>query len=235
MACYSSRVKPNFRPLLLIAAFVTHDAVRAQDGPQTQAREWPRFHIGVGAASVGSDLTLNVSDAGGIPAQIGQNTEVDSGTAQKAVAGFRPLRVVGVELEYLDLGDGSARSRVGGGQVPSQYLQVNGSSEAWVVSALLFIPERAASVDVYAKVGVADLEESLRASGYTTLLPGCLPAFPNCAFDTRVKKSDASPYVGFGARFKIARFVGFRVEYEAIDRDGRDAATLLSLGIAAEF
>jgi len=227
-------MRSTAKTLIVFAAVVLHAAVRAQDEGGPQTRDWPRFHVGVGVGHVGSGFSLTAADVGGIPAQIGTDAPVDSGTGRKLVAGFRPLRVVGVEIQYLDLGDGSADSRVGG-RIPFQLLQMEASADARVVSALLFIPERAPSIDFYAKVGMAQLDESLEVSGYTSLLPGCVPAIPNCEFDTRVDTSDSAAYAGFGARFKIARVLAVRAEYEAIDRGGGDPATLLSIGIAAEF
>ena len=99
-----------------------------------------------------------------------------------------------------------------------------------MLSALLFIPEASQSIDVYGKVGVADLDESFVASATDTrAAAGCRP------FSSSIEQSDSAPYVGFGGRFKIAREFALRVEYEAIDRDGGDPIAMLSLGIAVEF
>ena len=55
-----------------------------------------------------------------------------------------------------------------------------------------------------------------------------------CTFSSDVDQSDSGAYLGFGARFRIARAVAVRVEYEALDRDVGDNTTMLSLGIAWE-
>lgn len=220
------------RALVFLAAVAAHGAVRAQSGNEPQAQDWPRFHVGVASAPMrsGTSLNLLVSEVGGIPAQIGRDAPVDAGTPRKLVMGFRHLRVVGVELQYIDLGDGSAYQR-GPGQ--TERLQMRGKSDATTVSALLFFPDRTASADFYGKVGFTKLSESFEVSGYTINLPGCVFA-ANCSFDTRVDSSESVANLGLGARIKIARRWAARIEYEAIDRDEKPV-TLLSFGIAAEF
>jgi hypothetical protein len=160
---------------------------------------------------------------------------VEGGTAWKLVGGFRPIRVVGVEIQYLDFGDGDESFRSGGGgQIPRQLAEASASSDATVVSATFFIPERVQTADFYAKLGMAHLDDALQVSGYDANGPGCVPAIPNCAFDLSVETSDSVPYVGLGARFTVGPATGVRVEFEAIDRDAGDATTLLSVGVAWE-
>ena len=114
-------------------------------------------------------------------------------------------------------------------------LTMKGRSTAWVVSGVLFIPERSPTADVYAKVGVAELDESLEAQHFAIVVGGCvISACPRIDVESEVRQSDSRPYVGIGARFKVARAVGVRVEYEAIDRDPGDDTTMLSLGVALE-
>jgi hypothetical protein len=152
-----------------------------------------------------------------------------------------------VEIQYVDLGEGETRVNggwsVGGGQVPAVYQQTShmkASFDATVLTALLFIPETSPSLDVYGKVGVADINESLTTS--TTTIASGYPIGPECAPYSRctstvnsdVELGESAPYVGIGARVKIATHWALRVEYEAIDRDVGDAATMLSLGIAWE-
>jgi hypothetical protein len=121
---------------------------------------------------------------------------------------------------------------------------MSASAKGLVLAAMLFFPEPLASFDVYTKVGVAHLDESLDAYAQDLLTPECQPSpltvgpgrsFPPfCFFSNAVDQSDSGAYLGFGARFKIARAAGVRVEYEAVDRDGGDPTTLLSVGIAWE-
>jgi len=48
-----------------------------------------------------------------------------------------------------------------------QYSVMKADANAWVLSALLFIPESSPTFDVYGKVGVAELDESFSAYAYT--------------------------------------------------------------------
>jgi len=109
---------------------------------------------------------------------------------------------------------------------------MNASAEAKVLSALLFIPEQLPLIDVYGKIGVADLDESIVANATEYV---CTP-FVNCRSDFRSElgRSDVGPYVGFGSRIKFGAATGIRVELEAVDRDDGDPMTFLSVGVAWE-
>jgi opacity protein-like surface antigen len=161
--------------------------------------------------------------------------------ARKVVAGFRPVRIVGVEIQYIDFDDTGlgARgtllrggSRQGGPAVYDQASFMKAGAEAWLLSALLFIPEQLPLVDVYGKVGVADLAESFTAIATTV---ECVP-LSQCTnrIYSDVHESNVGPYIGIGARFELAPAVAVRAEYEAIDRDVGDPAAMLSLGFAWE-
>ena len=181
----------------------------------------------------------------GVPGQPWGNRSLDSSTGQKVVAGFRPLRIVGMEVQLVDFGSQEVAAYAGGligsGQTThccQQSSYMSASSEGKVLAALLFFPEPLVSFDVYTKVGVAHLDESLDAYAFDELTPGCqfgpggFPPF--CLFRNEVDQSESSPYVGFGFRYKIAPAAGVRVEYEAIDGDLGDNTTMFSLGIAWE-
>lgn len=182
-----------------------------------------------------------MTDAGVVlpPEPIVGNEPAEPGTGWKFAAGFRPVRVVGVEVQYLDLDDGETEVhggwRLGGGQVGPFYEQssyLNVKADASVLSALLFIPEGNPSLDIYGKVGVADLNESFATS--TTSI-ACVPIVPcTSAVYGNVHQSDLRPYVGFGARVTVWRSLAVRVEYEGIDRDVGDSFTMLSLGFSWE-
>jgi len=107
---------------------------------------------------------------------------------------------------------------------------MEGSADATMLSALLFVPLRSPSFDVYGKVGVANLDESLR--GYAAIIGAPCPASP-CIFSVDVHEADSHPYFAVGFRAEITRMVAFRAEYEAIDRDTEDT-TMFSVGVAWE-
>jgi len=237
---------------LLVLGSCTAGAALAQDADES--RDWPRFHIGVavGRSQLGPDMA-----SVGVPEQPWGNGSLDSERGTKVVVGFRPHRFVGVELQSVDFGGGAVAAHSGrqlsGGQVT--YWQLNSymeaTSDAEMLSAVLFFPEPSAWLDVYAKVGVAHLHESFRAYATDYLSPGCEPRPsttgppypPFCSFYTDKDRSDATlyvdqsesmPYAGIGVRFKVVRRMAVRVEYETIDREIGDNTTLLSLGFAWE-
>ena len=99
-------VRSSIQLLVIIAALGTSAVVRAQD--DAQAQEWPRFHFGVAVGSP-DDWSVDISEAGvPFPDPILEgNRLAEPDTGWKLVAGF-PLRVVGVELQFIDFGEGDA-------------------------------------------------------------------------------------------------------------------------------
>jgi hypothetical protein len=229
------------KALIVTVALGMGATARAQDQDPAQ-QDWARFHIGFAVGE--SHWSRSLSEASETLAQFWGDKSVGDSTGRKLVAGFRPVRVVGAEIQYIDFGEAeiSDREFQGGGQVTFTRagLQARASASAWVVSAVLFIPERAPAIDVYGKVGIAELDESLEAHHFNynlgTPLGGCVP-FSSCPLtveDSEARQSDSRPYFGIGALFKVARSLGIRVEYEAIDRETGDDTTMFSIGVAFE-
>lgn len=221
--------------LAVIAAFGTGAIVRAQD--EAQVQDWPRFHIGVGVGQ--SHVGPADWDSFGLAELVKPNQSVDnSTTGLKFVAGFRPIRVVGAELQLVDFGEVEIRS--GGSphfRAQYGYYSLNSEANATMLSALLFIPHASPSWDVYGKVGVAKLDESFDVQVVERSLECLAPGggyLPSCTFFSQVDETASHPSVGIGARIKIAREWAVRVEYEAIDDDVGDPTTMLSLGFAWE-
>ena len=234
---YSSPVRSSIQLLVVIAAFGTDAGVRAQD--QEQDQDWPRYHVGVGIGTGHADFLTDWESAG-VPEFIRptRSLETGSGSRWRLSAGFRPLRVLGLEIEYIDLGEGKAED----GYSPNASISrgeywLKTKASATVLTAVLFIPDRSPSLDVYGKVGVAEYKESfdVHVSDWT---PMCrLRPFgqaPECLFDNQGHQTESQPYLGIGARVTVARTWAVRVEYEAIDHDVGDPTTMLSLGIAWE-
>jgi hypothetical protein len=221
---------PYHRPVRLtvklvsIAAFGAVAAAQAQD-------EWPRFHVGgaVSQADGGPDLASMGAPEWAL--NIFGPVSPEPSAGWKIVAGFRPTRVVGAELQYVDLGE--AETIIPGTPNSSMYrrLNIKSKAEATVLTALLFVPERLPSFDIYGKIGVARLEESFRVHAFESFVP-CLPV--PCRFDIDEKQTDSRPYAGFGARVEIGRAAAARLEYEAIDGDVGDDWTMISIGVAWE-
>lgn len=228
-------MQPTIRLFVIGAAFLVALDAQAQN-EETQA--WPRFHLG---AAVGGSSGVKLGwPESGLPERFWGANSAEPDSAQKIMAGYRPLRFVGVELQLIDLGDASTSAtggmRWGGGQVDiiwERSSTVKASADAKVLSALLFVPETLAFADVYGKLGVARLDETVRA-GYREIV--CVPMLPSCiaSYDAKTRQSDSRPFLGVGARFKVAPAVSLLIEYESIDRDVGDGVAMWSVGAAWE-
>jgi hypothetical protein len=217
------------KALLALAAIGTANVVRAQDQEQLQGSGWPRYYVGLGFGE--SELGLDLASAGApdfASSRFGRS-EPEPSTAWKIVAGFRPVRVVGAEIQYVDFGVAEIPSPSGNAIIRTHF-DMESRADAIVMTALLFIPERSPAFDIYGKVGVAQLDESFQAHALL-VDPSCTPFA--CQFSTDIDRTDSRPYLGIGARIRVGREIGFRIEYEEIDRDG-DSVTLLSVGLAWE-
>jgi opacity protein-like surface antigen len=222
----------SISPLLAAVAACSVAAV-------AQAQEWPRYHVGVGIGVGRSHLGTSWKSAG-VPEPIRPNRSLESGSGWpwRLSAGFRPVRIVGAELEYVDFGDAEAED----GYSPNQSVSrgsftLRSRVSATVLTAVFFIPDPSPSFDFYGKVGVAKLEESFDVHVSNWELPCRLRPFgqaPECLFDNQGDRSDSHAYVGIGARFKVARHLAARVEYEAIDGDVGGKPTMFSLSFAWE-
>lgn len=233
LTCYRRTMRSSSLAALALIAALSTDVVRAQDQPQAQS--WPRFHIGVGVGLESHYLGPELS-SDGIPESLRLSSAFygppdSEEMGWKFAAGWRPVRVVGAEIQYVDFGGFAQRRRRGGGQVATQFLSTNVRADATVLTALLFVPEPSPRFDVYGKVGIAKLTESVTGEGYNYGLPECVPS---CALTVDEERKDSRPYVGIGARVKIARAWAVRLEYEEIDGETGDNTTMLSLGIAWE-
>jgi hypothetical protein len=176
-------------------------------------------------------LDRSLAEAGEPLVGLFGDLELDDPTAWKLTAGWRPNRIVGAEVLYVDFNEAAA-DRYFGAQVDYAGVHARAHANAWVVSALLFVPERWPLFDVYGKFGVAQLDDSFEASGFHYFVPECRP--PTVCTYSR-EQDDLQPHVGIGARGKITGTVWLSVEYEATDRDNEDPITMLSFGVAWGF
>lgn len=175
-------------------------------------------------------------------------TSAEPDSAWKLVAGFRPARVIGVELQVVDWGEGSA-SGYGGTHTQIgtrvEYWQyeshMTANAEATVLSAVIFIPEAMPRLDIYGKAGLAAVNTSLSGTAISRVIqcpPGSVPTNGGttgpCLSTSDVDESESAPYVGVGVRFATGRSWGLRLEYESIDSDVWSDMTMFSVGIAWE-
>lgn len=137
---------------------------------------------------------------------IAQNIDLDD-TGYKLIAGFRPLDIFSVELNYMDLGSDETISSGFTGDVEAQALAGFGV----LYLALPF-------VDLYGKAGLAYWE----TKGDSTLVVADL-------------KDDGTEFA-YGAGVQ-ARFgsLAARLEYESFDIANSDGLDLFSLGVTWTF
>jgi len=155
------------------------------------------FYLGVGATQAKVDDVFDT------------NLELDN-TSYKIIAGFRPLDLLAVEANYIDLGDDSQTALGATGTV---------DAKAFAGFGMLFLP--IPIVDVYAKLGLARWEVDGRINAGSTSL-----------FQTDDSGTELA--YGAGAQLQFGS-LGARLEYESFDIDNTDGAELISLGITYTF
>jgi len=185
----------------------------------------PGIYIGgsVGQSKVSADpvLFLKPSDGTALTNSISLSK---STTGWKVLAGWRPIPLAGLEVDYIDFGKPSA------GYTPQTFglgYRANWQAKAATAFGVLYAPIPLPVLDVYAKAGVARLQETVNGTGDF----GCWPPLL-CAVSAGVVHRDQSSariVYGAGVQAKL-RIISVRLEYERI---GVAAASpdLLSLGL----
>jgi OmpA-OmpF porin, OOP family len=168
------------------------------------------FYLGAG---VGYSTVRSDDPAYGLPGYFN-----DHQTAWKAIAGIRPIPVVGAEVEYIDFGH------------PDHSYGANGFAtygldshpRAAAVFGVGYLPLPVPFFDVFAKAGVARLQTDV-----TTFQPQvCTPLTSPCpGIYTRYNQTDNRFAYGVGVQSKAWGFA-FRAEYERISSQFGDPDAL---------
>jgi len=169
------------------------------------------FYLGAG---VGYSTIRSDDPSYGLPAYYN-----DHQTAWKAIAGIRPISIVGAEVEYLDFG-----------QPSRHYYGFNGYStngfdshpRAAVLYGVGYLPIPVPFFDVFGKAGVARLQTDV-----TTVTSNC-PSGTNCVAPptySRHNETDNKFAYGVGVQSKVWG-VAFRAEYERISSQFGDPDAL---------
>jgi opacity protein-like surface antigen len=145
--------------------------------------------------------------------------------AWKAIAGFRPISPVGVELEYIDFGDPHAG--------PNYNFRVADSdAKAAAVFGVGYLPLPVRFLDIYGKLGVARLH-----SNTTAIVPGLCPpgAFcPALAIGIYRQNQWGTDFAyGAGTQAKFGP-IAVRAEYERFTASGGNP-DIFSLGVNWTF
>lgn len=169
-------------PALMIGLLGTTAAQAAESG----------FYVGGGISQAKVD---DILDSG---------LDIDD-TAWKAIAGFRPIDLISVEANYMDLGS-------------ERFGSVSADAKAFSVEALLFAPIPVPFLGIYGKAGFArwDLDGDVN-SGLA-----------------RFDRSGTEFAWGAGAQLSFGR-VSARLEYDNFDIENTDGLDLYTLGVTWTF
>jgi hypothetical protein len=147
-------------------------------------------------------------------------------SAWKVTAGIRPISPLGVELEYVDLGNPSAGlSNIGLGGL------TNADQKAVTLFGLGYLPLPVPFLDVYGKLGIARLRTTTTE---VSAAPFCPVSATPCSAAT-FNMSDWTTNVAYGAgvQGKIGT-LAIRAEYERINASS-GKPDIISLGVTWTF
>jgi hypothetical protein len=180
---------------------------------------------GVGGSTVRSDNT----DFGG--AGYGYDGFYQDPThhfAWKAIAGVRPISIVGAELEYIDFGHPG-----GDGSYYDYYGNYGPDSHPRAVAAfgVGHLPLPIPFLDIYGKAGAARLHTNV--NGFDGSACGPYQSYPQCGTITSQGRWDTRFAYGAGVQTRVWG-LSVRAEYERIDSPYGDP-DLLSVGATWTF
>lgn len=159
------------------------------------------------------------------------------GLGWNALIGIRPIRWVGVEIQYIDFGRthlGSSYIHTFNGQpvMPDFFGGADGRSDATAAFAVAYLPLQG-GFELFGKVGASRLWTSYRFSGYfpdvcvvNTSAGLCTPVGQVAG---TVDSAETDLAYGGGIQFHVGAFA-LRVEYQAFDSQFGTPA-LLSAGL----
>ena len=142
----------------------------------------------------------------------------DHQTAWKAIAGVRPLPIIGAEVEYIDFGHPGNHY----GYHAYDYYGLNSRPRAAAVFGMGYLPLPIPFFDVYGKAGVARLETDVT----TFVSANCAPNQPCTPVAERHNETDNKFAYGAGVQSRVWG-VSFRAEYERISSKFGDPDALM--------
>ena len=177
------------RLLLILALALGASAARADNG---------FFYVGAG---ISKDRLSDIVNAGT------NFADIDS-TSWKAFLGFRPVSVVAVEADYLDLGSQT-----------SSFVNTSTHSDAKAFAgyAVGFLPIPLPFLDIFGKAGLARWK--LNGSALSPLAP-----------PTSFSNSGTEFAWGLGTQVHVGN-IGGRLEYENFRIPGTNGASVVSLAV----
>jgi opacity protein-like surface antigen len=141
----------------------------------------------------------------------------------KAMIGFRPISVVGAELEYIDFGKPRTTTTSDTGTTMTE-----AQSKAAALFGMVYLPLPVPFLDVFGKAGYARLQTTGDVVGVQ-----CVTGAPGCGTLFALDRTDTRIAYGAGAQVKFAN-MAVRAEYERISASTGDP-DMLSLGLTWGF
>lgn len=185
----------------------------------------------------GACLVMAASVAGADPLDMYLGTGVGYATLQqpllpanlhptgwKLFAGWRPIEILGAEVEYLDLG-----SRNGTYDVGTLINSERASGNAVTAFAVGYLPQPLPYLDLYGKLGIA----RLRLDVSNTFAPNCQQVCPQFVGLAGANQSATRFAYGGGVQFRFGAEL-VRLEYQGFSTPGGDQS-LLSLEVSFNF
>jgi Outer membrane protein beta-barrel domain len=145
----------------------------------------------------------------------------DYQTAWQAIVGIRPIKLIGIEAEYIDFGQPSRHH--------SYDYNVSGSDShprAPAVFAVGYLPIPIPYLDIFAKVGAARLSTNLTDFVQQACIPDQTPC-PNFVPVSRHQVIDTRVAYGAGVQSKFPFGLIVRGEYERISSPYGDPSALM--------
>lgn len=175
--------------------------------------------LGTGAAAAGDLLGLQVGASAGVadwainpPVAAGYPSLHHTGAGWKIFAESRPLSLLGAEISYADFGSRRQQPNQGSNStagVGADYARVT----AFSAMVLGFLPLRLSTVDVYLKLGAAQLNDVNEQSGCVGDVAFGQPCLPIA----RARAWRTEPAYGAGSQLHMGH-LALRAEFERIHR-----------------
>jgi hypothetical protein len=191
------------------------------------------FYVGgaVGQSELRGDLhSFNCGPCSGIPSL----SFARHATGWEVMAGIRPLPFLGAEAAYIDFGSSGITSVAINSTATFPGIAVSGTTHptATALFAVGYLPLPLPYLDVFAKVGVAELRSNIN---FTGILGYCVPGVcdPITGVQSSHNGTNTRPAYGAGLQMKLGSFA-VRAAYDRISVNTGDPS-LLSLGLSWGF
>jgi hypothetical protein len=194
------------------------------------------FYVGgaIGQSEVRTDLNsfnCGFSSCSGIPLP----SFARHATGWEVMTGICPLPFLGAEAAYIDFGSSGTTSVFTNSTATFPGIAVIGATHptATALFAVGYLPVPWPYLDLFAKVGVAELRSNMNFTGNLGYCAGPPVCDPITGVQSPHNGTNARPAYGAGLQMKLRSFA-VRVAYERINANTGDPS-LLSLGLSWGF